>query len=458
MRGTDAMTYLRLCLLLFIIPLTGCATSSAIHQARAEFHSGSPTLALNTLENADVSERDALLLLLDKGAVAFSAGRYELAKDSLLEANELLEKWDQIRVGEESASLITSEWAKRYRGEYSEQLWIHSYLMMTFLLQNNPEGAAVEARQALQRLDKHNDSLTMDWFTRALIALSFEAVGANDSAQVVYRKLASHPQYDGRWNNVIQRHSKSIGRDPIAGSQGSSYNATPTQLANDEGELIVFLQTGNIDRKIANNLAVDIDLHIAFPTYDHYYSGAPTYSVTANNEHAPADEIDTHLVDVSSRALAARGKALAAKQVARIVTKKAVVNLASSEDDIVGGVLQLLLFVTEQADTRSWETLPGWFSLLRVPLPTGQQEVSVTVRHNGRTHRVDLGEFNIQAKGMHFATFRTDLPSPVPSQLPARIPSQLPRGTQSNRLTGAKPVNDQSKINATSTVNLANPS
>ena len=173
------MSLLRLILLVLLIPLTGCATSSAIQQARYEFHAGAPEKALDTLENADVSERDALLLLLDKGAVAFSAGQFERARIALLDAVDLMDEWDEIRVGEQAATLLTSEWAKRYRGEYSERLWVHSYLMMTFLMQNNPEGAAVEARRALQRIDEHKDSLTMDWFTRALIGLSFEAAGAH---------------------------------------------------------------------------------------------------------------------------------------------------------------------------------------------------------------------------------------------------------------------------------------
>lgn len=442
------MNLLRLTLLLIVIPLSGCATSSAIQQARYEFAAGAPDQALITLENADVSERDRLLLLLDKGAVAFSAGQYNLAKQALLDANDLIEEWDQIRVGEQSVSLITSEWAKRYRGEYSERLWIHSYLMMTFLLQNNVESAAVEARRALQRLDDHNESLHVDWFTRALIGLSFEASGAHDSAQVEYRKLTDDPYYDGRWNHVIQRHTRSINRDPIAKSLNVNADTlnTPTQLGNDEGELIIFLQTGHIDRKLASHIALDIDLAIAFPFYGDYRISQPNYTVTVNDEYVPADEIDTALVDVSSRALSARGKTIAAKQVARIAAKKAVVDISSREDDILGGVLQLILFATEQADTRSWETLPAWLGLLRVPLAEGKQNVSVTVTHRGRTHQVNLGELNIEANRLHFATFRTDLPTP------------LPDGTPLNALTGAKPVNTQTETNIPITVNSANPS
>jgi len=173
--------------------LTGCSTSSALHKARLEYATGAPIQALKTLENADVSKRDKLLLLLDRGAIAFSSGQYSISQEALLEASELIDEWDQIRVSEQSASLVTNEWATRYRGEYSEQLWVHSYLMMVFLMQQNPESAAVEARRALKRLDENKTPLKTDWYTRALVALSFEAAGQHDSAHAIPLKPVNRP-------------------------------------------------------------------------------------------------------------------------------------------------------------------------------------------------------------------------------------------------------------------------
>jgi len=409
------MLSIRYSLILIGALLTGCSTSSALHQARLEYSTGAPLQALKTLENADVSKRDALLLLLDRGAIAFSAGQYSIAKESLLDASELIETWDQIRVGEQSASLVTNEWATRYRGEYSEQLWIHSYLMMVFLMQGNPESAAVEARRALQRMDKYTKPLKNDWFTRALIALSFEAAGAHDSTQVEYRKLASDKTYDGRWNNAIQRHTRRLGRDPIQAVKATpSLANTPTKLGNDEGELIVFLQSGQMPGKLAGDLALDLTLHVAFPYYPEFSDAQqPTVSVLADGITVPFDRIDTELLNVSKRALSARGKNIALKQVARIAAKKAVVDAASKENEAAGAVLQILAFATEQADVRSWETLPAWFSLVRIPLPEGEQSVVLNVNHSGVDHRVDLGRVTIKRQQLNFATFRTNQPLPL---------------------------------------------
>jgi uncharacterized protein len=395
-----------------VLWLTGCATSYDLYDARAQFASGAPVQALTTLESADISGRDALLLLLDKGAIAFSAGQYSQAKDALLQAHDLIEEWDQIRVGEQSATLITSEWATRYRGEYSEQLWIHSYLMMTFLMLGEPSSAAVEARRALARMDEHSSSLKQDWFSRALIALSFEAAGAHDSTQVEYRKLVNDNNYNGQWNQVIQRHSHRIGRAPIDGKAPSDL-PTPDQLGNDEGELIVFVQSGYIDKKQPGDLPIDIDLRIAYPFYPMQHHRKPSLEILADGNSVAADRIDTPLTEVSKRSLSARGTVLATKQIARIAAKKALVDVASKEDELLGGVVQILMFATEQADVRSWETLPAWFSLIRVPLVEGQQSVTLRIQHDGVEHLVELGDFNIQAGQLHFATYRTKQPLPL---------------------------------------------
>lgn len=405
-----SLRHLILCTL--VLWLTGCATSYDLYDARAQFASGAPVQALTTLESADVSGRDALLLLLDKGAIAFSAGQYSQAKDALLQAHDLIEEWDQIRIGEQSATLITSEWATRYRGEYSEQLWIHSYLMMTFLMLGEPSSAAVEARRALARMEKHSSSLKQDWFTRALIALSFEAAGAHDSTQVEYRKLVNDGDYNGQWNQVIQRHSRRIGRAPIDGISPSDL-PTPDQLGNDEGELIVFVQSGYIDKKQPGDLPIDIDLRIAYPFYPVQSHWKPSLEILTDGTSVAADQIDTALTEVSKRSLSARGTVLATKQIARIAAKKALVDVASKEDELLGGIVQILMFATEQADVRSWETLPAWFSLIRVPLVEGQQSVTLRIQHDGVERLVELGDFNIQAGQLHFATYRTKQPLPL---------------------------------------------
>jgi hypothetical protein len=54
---------------------------------------------------------------------------------------------------------------------------------------------------------------------------------------------------------------------------------------------------------------------------------------------------------------------------------------------LVAGILQLALFVLEEADTRGWDVLPQQLDLLRVPLPVGEHNVQLSL---GGQHVVDL--------------------------------------------------------------------
>lgn len=369
---------------LCVLLLTACTTPSVLQQARIQFEGGAPRQALQTLEGARVANRDRLLLLLDRGAIAFSAGEYALAEATLLEAADLLEQWDLLRISEQATTLVTNERASRYRGEYSERLWIHTYLMMSFLLSGDAEAAAVEARRALQVMQAHESVLRLDWFTRALMALSFEAAGAYDSAQVEYRKLLADPDYLGEWDRVAARSGQ----------------------RSEQGELVLFVQSGVIDPKLPGDLIVDINLRIAFPFYARASGPVPSYTVEFGTGEAELDAIHTDTVQLSALSLGERGGRIAGKQVARLAAKYALADAAAAENPSFGQLVRLAAFLTEQADTRSWETLPSAFSLLRVPLDAGVHRVRLSSNLGGFSGETGLGDVVIRPGEMTFLSVR----------------------------------------------------
>ena len=54
----------------------------------------------------------------------------------------------------------------RYSGEFSERLWVHTFQMINYLLLDQPEGAAIEARRAVALYEEHGNVLQNDLFTR----------------------------------------------------------------------------------------------------------------------------------------------------------------------------------------------------------------------------------------------------------------------------------------------------
>jgi hypothetical protein len=322
--------------------------------ARDQFRHGSATDALKTLSEASVSRRDKLLLYLDRGLVAQATGRYEDSIVAFERAIVLVDQLDYLSVRDQSAAIVSSDWATRYSGEYSERLWIHTFQMINYLMLDLPQGAAVEARRAVALYERHGDVFKQDVFTRSLMAMSFLAADQTDSAYVEYRKLA-----------------EDFG-DPL-----------PEPLGRDQGELVLFVATGFIQPKLPGDLFIDLNARISFPFYAETFERPPGIRVYDGDRSLPVERADTALVSIASKALAARGKAIAARQALRIAAKYNIADAIENEDELAGGIARLFLFAIEQADTRSWETLPAFLSLIRVRLPSGEQSLSLQVDNRG---------------------------------------------------------------------------
>lgn len=340
--------------LLCLSSLLACSTSGDLRVAREQFKYGNTDAALQTLLDADVSKRDRLLLHLDRGLVAQAAQRYQESIDAFAQAIELIDDLDYISTLDQSAAILSSDWAIRYSGELSERLWIHTFQMINYLMLGQPPGAAVEARRAVALYEKHGDILDNDLFTRYLMALSFEAAGQYDSARVEYRQLVD------------------------------SFNTQPPDSLNkDNSELVLLVATGFIEPKRPGDILVDLDIRVSFPYYPESYDTPPDIIVRHSQQIIESIRVDTTLLSIARSALAERGKSVAARQALRLAAKYNIADNIGDQDPLAGGIAKLFLLAIEQADTRSWETLPAFLSLVRVPLPAGASDVSVTVDNFG---------------------------------------------------------------------------
>ena len=128
---------------------------------------------------------------MEKGLILFYQEQYEKSTEALLKASRFIKDQDQVSITEQSSAVVVNDWAITYKGEYSERLWVHTFLMMNYLMQYKYEDALVEAKQALEVYDKYSGSLADDHFTRALIALCYENMNMPDDARIEYEKLAT---------------------------------------------------------------------------------------------------------------------------------------------------------------------------------------------------------------------------------------------------------------------------
>lgn len=392
-------------LVILALTVTGC-TSTPLIKARAAFWQGDYASATRHLESSEIRTRDKLLVLMEKALVQHVSGDFKASSETFLQAAELSESSDYISVSEQSAALAVNEWVTTYRGEYSERLWIHSYQMMNFLLLDEYESAAVEARRALKIYDQFPDVLEKDFFTRALIALVFEKNNLHNDALIEYRKLAETlPDKLPIANNLATSARLSavpqLAREysELAKTNAAEYDRLQTLDHSNSGELVLFLASGNVPFKIPGDIIVSADSRISFPVYRGDYYLNPPLSVFANDNRLDIPNVSTSLASVATDALEARAKTIAARQVVRLGIKRAIVKAVERETETGALLLGAAFFLLEEADTRSWQSLPSRLKLLRIRLPAGQHSLKITSANRlGKNDNVlELPEFSIEA-------------------------------------------------------------
>lgn len=360
-------------LILLLLFLNGCA--GRLNQASRFYYAGQPQRALDLLEKGDhLGKRNQLLFLLEKGVVFHQLGDYQQSVNQFLKAAQLIDRFEVVRLTEQTASLVTNEWMTRYQGEYSERLWVHSYLMMNYLLLGEYDDALVEAKQALGLLQQYPEALNGDYFTRALIALCFANLDEDNDAYLVYRKLAEDLPDPGPVAVDLVRLANRLGMvDEVEKYQPY----LPQKIPAGEAELVIFVANGRIPLKRPGNVVLPPSIRFAFPHYSAAKTAQPRINVLPQIwSYRPM--LTTDLGVVARKSLAARKARILAKESLRVAAKEAIAQSVGNKNNAATeAIVRTALFLLEEPDTRCWQTLPGRLSLLRIPLPAGQHKLQL---------------------------------------------------------------------------------
>lgn len=350
-------------ILLFFFISSGC-TGVHLERARTDFYSDNLARADSSLgECIDTPERSRLLCYMEKGIVLHYMKEYKESTRELLKASEFIRDHDQVSIRDQSTSVMINDMTATYKGEYSERLWIHTFLMMNFLLQYRYDSALVEAKQALEVYNEYPESLDNDYYTRALIALCFENMKQPDGARIEYEKLA-----------------EGMGREYIR----------PEPVTARKGELVLFIARGRVPQKVPAEAVIPPSIKISLPRYADFSSYLPV-TIKADGTVISADKVETNMGDVARKSLDDRAAQYIARQAVRAGTKETIARNIGKKNEVLEVFARLGLFLLEKADTRSWQTLPGNLTLVRIILDEGSHVLEISSKNSGSLHlEVDI--------------------------------------------------------------------
>jgi hypothetical protein len=391
---------MRTVILLATLALGGCATYSYTFQPidRA-LATRQYDVALKEFEQRfSPGGVDAVLYHLNHGMLLRLAGRYRDSNDALERAKFAIERVEALSLTEQATAVMIGDATRSYEGEIFEKVLLHIYKALNYLALDEPYDARVEALQVDVKLRElvgrgKETVFTEEAFARYLSGILFESLGEWSDAMIAYRKaLDAFRSFKTKYGVPVPRSlqlalvrlSDHLGIEDERRGYSKEFSIeqwTPVSERQSQGELVVTLHSGMVAVKGEHgSQAFDPQsgrmIRISLPYYRTRQNIVANARLVVDGRQVPLELVED--VDaVAIKSLQSHMASITARQLARAVVKYRAAKEAERRDPALGLVMNVAGVVTEQADTRSWSTLPSRLYLGRATLPPGPHNATL---------------------------------------------------------------------------------
>ncbi len=381
--------------------LTGCAThSETFRVVEQNLANQQPELALRALDKQKGSRTDEVLYLLNKAMLLRIAGDYQASTASFEAAQQRMGALSALSLREQGTSFLINDSTRSYVGEPFEQVMMHVYKALNYLQLGERDGARVEALQIdlnLRELGEKSGRHLGEAFPRYLTGIIYEDLGEWSDAMIAYRKayeayLQNKSKYRIDVPEFLKMDLLRLAHKLDLGEEQDKYQREfalqdwqDKNQGNPEGELIFVLNNGLAPIKRENSVVMPNPsrgglLRISLPYYQPRPSLVSKMRVNAADGGVEGERVE-NIGAIATENLADQMPAITARSVARVVAKQQIsVQSRKNNNDALALVVDIIGFITEQADTRAWSTLPQDIYLARLPLGSGSYTVKIELR------------------------------------------------------------------------------
>ena len=411
---------------------------------------GQPEKAYADLQE-NAPKKSDIPFLFELGLVAHYANHFQESNAAFDQAGDIAEDRYTKSVSKEAISLVTSDQMRPYPGTRYERLLSHYYRTINYVYLNQLDGALVECRRATALINyfKGEDE-KYDFFGAAFLAhlsaVLFEATGEWNDAYISYKQAAEYYQNASEKTGVempedighsLVRLARKLGFVDEMERYEEQYGEFSPRPANT-GELILFYESGYVPPKGEETLMFpilkkdDVDdekfvptligrqgmvyedieleylLRVAIPTIDSYrplLSGIEVAVGEVKTNGVLVEDVENIAIETFN----SQRPIILLRTLLRAVGKYLLYRKANKENEALGLLVNLAGVVTEQADTRSWQTLPNQIFMVRMPLPADTHTLNLSfLGENGRIRgRDSVPDIKIYPNRITFWNHRT---------------------------------------------------
>jgi len=376
---------------------------------------------------------DQVLHYLEQGRLAQITQQYDLSKAYFDLAIDYFEQLDyQARISatklsQQGSSLLVNDNVITYDPPAFEQLYVHHFQALNYLFAKDLDAAGVEVRRAnlvqtkiqeknAAEIDKANKKAselpvsigpTQEYIDALYRDTDSSVSRLKNSFQNGYAFYASAIIYElrGEWGDAfidyknalevnpdnrfiqrdVQRLAKRLGYQEDYDSITKKIGPLPAPAAAPQkapAEVVIFYEDGFVPAKRDVTIPItnfyDRAIAISFPVYEDSYTPPHTLTVSANSNNSPTTSAPlSNTYALAIKALQEQQFSLIVRQISRAITKAELTHKSEQAGGSLGAVLASVYnIVSEQADLRSWLSLPRRAEVIRMTLPAETRSIT----------------------------------------------------------------------------------
>lgn len=379
----------------------------------------------------ECNSNDAILYDMERGRFAQVLGKIDVSMQDFSAAMEKIRQNDDKArismsdIGANIAATAVNDNAIPYEGAGYERVMLHHYQALNYLAKKDLEGAGVEVRragseqeEALKRHEEevekakkqaeekqiddsqlNNDKITTTYaeldevagkvknsfqnaYTFYLSGFIYEALNQPNDAYIDYKKaLEIYPDNSYLQKDVL-RLAKALKMREDLDAIKKRFNVKPSAIPASSGDLLIIFEDGFAPQKQEVKIPLPVKnvglLTVAFPVYKEKWTPCNPLSLERNGEAIGSTEPICDFRALSVKALKEKVPAIVTRQIVRLLAKGAATKTAKEKLGPLGELgMSLWNIASENADLRSWISLPADAQVLRVALPAGSHKLTL---------------------------------------------------------------------------------
>jgi len=356
----------------FLLLLSGCAAQQQKSSDLAQQLSvQSPALVLQKLQAISPPERDYAQFHLNVGLLQLLSGDFPASIETLTLVKHEMADLTALSISETAGAGTISETLRSYSGYPTDRVMVHTILALSYLFNNDIDGARVEMLQADISMKKlaENDSLSGQLAsTHLLSGIIYEVLNEQSNALISYRhceQIMTERQLavPVALKKALLRMSYLVDKKGQYVSYKKRYTGFPTPQKQHDSQVFALYFDGVISNKRENSLVVPSGngeqiIRISMPSYPQSRTRLTAAKLSDASQRVTTGLIENLEVSVRED-LQKEYPSILLLTTTRAIAKYELVAKAEKQDPLFGALVNIVTVLTEVADLRSWNMLPS---------------------------------------------------------------------------------------------------